>query len=218
MPSDIHAWLGQAQAGLQAAFGLRLRFLGLQGSYGRGEAREGSDIDLVVILDQVTEADWRTYREVLAGLPHPELACGFFSGAAELAGWDRADLFQFVHDTTPILGDLNTLVPPIGRADAARVLIRTACDLYHITGHNLLHGRSLEVLAGQFKAAAFALRAKCFLETGRFLRETTVLAAALAGPDRAVLQGRQGLTEENLEVRSLLLIGWAGQIIREDMP
>ena len=104
MPSDIHAWLGQAQAGLQAAFGLRLRFLGLQGSYGRGEAREGSDIDLVVILDQVTEADWRTYREVLAGLPHPELACGFFSGAAELAGWDRADLFQFVHDTTPILG------------------------------------------------------------------------------------------------------------------
>ena len=208
MPSDIHAWLGQAQAGLQAAFGLRLRFLGLQGSYGRGEAREGSDIDLVVILDQVTEADWRTYREVLAGLPHP----------AELAGWDRADLFQFVHDTTPILGDLNTLVPPIGRADAARVLIRTACDLYHITGHNLLHGRSLEVLAGQFKAAAFALRAKCFLETGRFLRETTVLAAALAGPDRAVLQGGQGLTEENLEVRSLLLIGWAGQIIREDMP
>lgn len=218
MPSDIHAWLGQAQAGLQAAFGLRLRFLGLQGSYGRGEAREGSDIDLVVILDRVEAADWRTYREVLAGLPHPELACGFFSGAAELAGWDRADLFQFVHDTTPILGDLNTLVPPIGRADAARVLIRTACDLYHITGHNLLHGRSLEVLAGQFKAAAFALRAKCFLETGRFLRETTVLAAVLAGPDRAVLQGGQGLTEENLEVRSLLLIGWAGQIIREDMP
>ncbi len=218
MPIDIYVWLGQAQAGLQAAFGPRLRFFGLQGSYGRGEAREGSDIDLVVILDRVTEADWGTYREVLAALPYTERACGFFSGAYELAGWDRADLFQFIHDTTPISGDLGALVPPIGRADVERALGRAACDLYHITGHNLLHGRSLEVLAGQFKAAAFALRAKCFLETGRFLRETTALAAALAGPDRAVLQGGQDLTEENLEVRSLLLIGWAGQIIREDMP
>ena len=218
MPIDIRAWLDQAQASLQAAFGPRLLFLGLQGSYGRGEAQEGSDIDLVVILDRVEAADWRTYWEVLERLPCPELACGFFSGAAELAGWDRADLFQFVHDITPILGDLSALVPPIGRADAARALLRMACDLYHITGHNLLHGRSLEVLAGQFKAAAFALRAKHYLETGVFLRETAALAAALSPEERVVLQGGQGLAEENLEARSLLLLDWAGQIIREDMP
>ena len=36
MPIDIRAWLDQAQASLQAAFGPRLLFLGLQGSYGRG--------------------------------------------------------------------------------------------------------------------------------------------------------------------------------------
>ena len=218
MPSDIHAWLGQAQAGLQAAFGLRLRFLGLQGSYGRGEAREGSDIDLVVILDQVTEADWRTYREVLAGLPHPELACGFFSGAAELAGWDRADLFQFIHDTIPILGDLHALVPPITREDVARALRRAACDLYHITGHDLLHDRSVEVLAGQFKAAAFALRARHYLRTGVFLRATADLAAALSPEELSILNGAQDLTMDNFGSRSLLLLRWAGQIIREDAP
>lgn len=214
MPIDIHTWLGQAQERLQAAFGPRLRFLGLQGSYGRGEAHGGSDIDLVVILDWVEEADWTAYREVLSALPHPELACGFFSGAAELAGWDRADLFQFVHDTTPILGDLSALVPPITREDAARALHRAACDLYHITGHDLLHGRSVEVLAGQFKAAAFALRAKYFLETGRFLRETAALAAALPPEELAVLRGGQGLTADNFEARAHLLLGWAGRILR----
>ena len=214
MPIHIRAWLGQAQAGLQAAFGLRLRFLGLQGSYSRGEAHEGSDIDLVVILDRVEAADWRTYREVLERLPCPELACGFFSGAAELAGWDRADLLQFVHDTTPDLGDLNTLVPPIGRADAARALLRAACDLYHSTGHNLLHGRNVEVLAGRFKAAAFALRAEHYVRTGVFLRATTDLAAALSPGEWAVLQGAQGLTADNFEARSHLLLDWSGGIIR----
>lgn len=218
MPMDIRAWLGQAQAGLQAAFGPRLRFLGLQGSYGRGEAREGSDIDLVVILDQVGAADWQTYRKVLSALPHESLACGFFSGAAELAHWDRADLFQFVHDTTPILGDLSALVPPIGRADAARALLRAACDLYHITGHNLLHARSVEVLAGQFKAAAFALRARHYAGTGVFLRTAAELAAALSPEELAVLRGAQGLTADELDARSLLLLDWAGRLIREGAP
>lgn len=211
---DVQGWLEQARDRLREAFGARLRFLGLQGSYGRGEAAERSDIDLVVILDRVEAADWDTYRGVLGQLPHPELACGFFSGIAELAGWDRADLFQFVHDTTPVLGDLPVLDPPLGWADAKRALHRAACDLYHVTGHNLLHGRSVEVLAGQFKAAAFALRAKQFLERGVFLRRTAELSAALSGQDLAVLQGGAGLTGENLEARSLLLLDWSGKLLR----
>ena len=36
---------------LDRAFGERVWFVGLQGSYGRGEATETSDIDVVVILD-----------------------------------------------------------------------------------------------------------------------------------------------------------------------
>ena len=68
MPIDIRAWLDQAQASLQAAFGPRLLFLGLQGSYGRGEAQEGSDIDLVVILDEAAPEDWRIYRGLLSAL------------------------------------------------------------------------------------------------------------------------------------------------------
>ena len=215
MPIDIRAWLDQAQASLQAAFGPRLLFLGLQGSYGRGEAQEGSDIDLVVILDEAAPEDWRIYRGLLSALPYFELACGFFSGAAQLAHWDRADLFQFVHDTTPILGDLNALVPPIGRADVERALRRTACDVYHITGHNLLHGQSVEVLSAQFKSAAFALRASHYLTAGIFLRSTEDLAAALTPCHRAILEGRAGLTAANLEGRSQLLLAWASSVLEE---
>ncbi len=37
-------------------------FVGLQGSYGRGEATESSDIDIVVILDELTEFDKMSER------------------------------------------------------------------------------------------------------------------------------------------------------------
>ena len=39
---------------LRQQFGSRLLYLGLQGSYLRGEATENSDLDIVVILDSLT--------------------------------------------------------------------------------------------------------------------------------------------------------------------
>ena len=50
---DIQTWLEQFRKKLTALFGDRLLFLGLQGSYGRGEQTAASDIDVVVILDKV---------------------------------------------------------------------------------------------------------------------------------------------------------------------
>ena len=48
---DIHTWMETFLEALDRTFPARVRFVGLQGSYGRGEATEGSDIDAVVILD-----------------------------------------------------------------------------------------------------------------------------------------------------------------------
>lgn len=50
---DAFVWAKDALEKLKAEFGERLRFAGLRGSRVRGEAREGSDIDLVVLLDDV---------------------------------------------------------------------------------------------------------------------------------------------------------------------
>ena len=81
---NISVWMELFITRLSQTFGERVWFVGLQGSYGRGEATEHSDIDTVVILDQVTVTDIGRYRAMLEGLPHRELICGFFSGKDEL--------------------------------------------------------------------------------------------------------------------------------------
>ena len=67
---DITTWVEQFLRALDVQFAGRTWFVGLQGSYGRGEATETSDIDLVVILDELTAADIPTYNAMLDTLPH----------------------------------------------------------------------------------------------------------------------------------------------------
>ena len=74
----MKAWMEKLVAGLHAAFGARLRFAGLQGSRARGEAGPESDIDAVVILDEVSLQDVRAYRALLEAMPEREKVCGFF--------------------------------------------------------------------------------------------------------------------------------------------
>ena len=58
---EITEFIKEYMAALDQAFPDRVWFAGLQGSYGRGEATEASDIDMVVILDQLSVSDIRTY-------------------------------------------------------------------------------------------------------------------------------------------------------------
>ena len=60
---DISAWMKDFLQALDGTFGTRVWFVGLQGSYGRDEATERSDIDVVVILDELGVADIQKYQE-----------------------------------------------------------------------------------------------------------------------------------------------------------
>ena len=71
----ISSWIDTFLKALQETFGERVWFVGLQGSYGRGEATEGSDIDVVVILDALTAEDVRAYGAMLDTLAHRERIC-----------------------------------------------------------------------------------------------------------------------------------------------
>lgn len=61
MVFSIDKWMEQYINVMQNEFHDRIWFLGLQGSYGRGEAGDQSDIDVVIILDTVSASDLETY-------------------------------------------------------------------------------------------------------------------------------------------------------------
>ena len=122
---DINGWMNDFLQKLNEAFANRVWFVGLQGSYGRGEATETSDIDVVVILDELSVSDIQTYQDMLDTLPHRALICGFVSGKDEIMNWEPSDLFQFYHDTTPIIGSLDDLLPLIDKAAVGLYILPT---------------------------------------------------------------------------------------------
>ena len=145
-----------AVAALKHSFSARLRFVGLQGSYRRGEATETSDIDLCVILDRLEPADFPRLRAVLNALPEGEKAAGFVAGAPELAAWPAFELFAFAQDMDAWYGELASLLPPITEADIALGVRTAVAALYHEAAQLLLTADALDA-----EAAASALHSLC---------------------------------------------------------
>lgn len=185
---DINAWLDEFLKKLNAVFGSRVWFVGLQGSYGRGEATETSDIDVVVILNESTIADIQAYNQLLDTLPHRELICGFVSGKDEILNWEPADLFQFYHDTTPIKGSLDELLPKIDSVAVDRAIKIGACNIYHGCVHNMLHTKNEDILKGLYKAASFVVQAIVFKQTGNYIKHQNQLLQESLPEERIVLE------------------------------
>ncbi len=184
---DINAWLNEFLKKLNAVFGSRVWFVGLQGSYGRGEATETSDIDVVVILNEFTVADIQAYNQLLDTLPHRELICGFVSGKDEIMHWESSDLFQFYHDTTPIKGSLDELLPKIDSVAVDRAIKIGACNIYHGCVHNMLHTKNEDILKALYKAASFVVQAIVFKQTGGYIKHQNQLLQESLPEERIVL-------------------------------
>ena len=185
---DLSAWKTLFLQTLEKTFGHRVWFVGLQGSYGRGEATETSDLDMVVILDELHPSDIRTYQKMLDTLPHRELLCGFLSGKAELLNWEPADLFQFYHDTTPIRGSLDALLPLLDEDAVARAIKVGVCNIYHGCVHNMIYEKSEDILRGLYKAASFVVQAICFRQTGTYMRRQKDLLDISAPEERVIAE------------------------------
>ena len=167
---DISSWVDLFTQALLERFGARVWFVGLQGSYGRGDATESSDIDMVVILDTLTATDIPIYHAMLDTLPHRERICGFLSGKEDIFNWEPSDLFQFYYDTTPIIGGLDPLLDVIDPDAVNRAIKIGACNIFHGCVHNMLHEKSEEIVRGLYKAASFVVQAICFQQTGAYTR------------------------------------------------
>ena len=209
---DISVWTNNFMKMLEDTFGQRIWFVGLQGSFGRGEATEKSDIDMVVILDEVTIDDVRSYHDMLNLLPNREQMCGFFSGKNELRNWEASDLFQFYYDTAPIYGSLDELLTVLDDAAVKRAIKIGACNVYHGCVHNMLFDKSEEILKGLYKAASFVVQAIAFRETGRYIRLQRDLLEVTSGDEREITKTFLGLKsggEVQFAEMSELLMHWA---------
>lgn len=184
---DINSWTAKFLKTVDEAFGNRVWFVGLQGSYGRGEATDTSDIDVVVILDELSASDIQNYNAMLDALPHRELICGFLSGKDELLHWEPSDLFQFNYDTTPIKGSLDELLTVIDEAAIDRAIKIGACTIYHGCVHNMLHEKSEDILKGLYKSASFVVQAIVFKQTGIYVKHQSELRDVVSTDERVIV-------------------------------
>ena len=213
---EINGWMNQFLAKLDVYFPDRVRFVGLQGSYGRGEATETSDIDVVVILDQLSAADIQRYNTMLDTLPHRELICGFLSGESHIMNWESSDLFQFCHDTIPIRGSLDEVFLRIDQDAVIRAIKIGACNIFHGCVHNMLHEKSEEILKGLYKSASFVVQAICFQQTGTYFRHHKDLLQMVSPEDQIIITTYMGLKHGksiDFSILSETLFNWASKWI-----
>lgn len=215
---DISTWMDKFLQTLTQNFGNRIWFVGLQGSYGRGEATETSDIDIVVILDEVSVADIQTYNAMLDTLSHREQICGFLSGKKEILNWEPSDLFQFYNDTKPIKGSLDELLLLIDDTAVSRTIKIGVCNIYHGCVHNMLYEKNEEILRGLYKSASFVVQAICFKQTGKYIRQQKDLLKIVEPDEQRIIHRFLELKKGELidfQEMSKILFEWSKKWIIE---
>ena len=185
---DVTTWMHNFLQTLNETFVNRVWFVGLQGSYGRGEATETSDIDIVVILDELSAMDIQTYHDMLDTMSHRELICGFLSGKKEIMNWEPSDLFQFCHDTTPIKGNLDKVMAVIDESAVNRAIKIGACNIFHGCVHNMLYEKSEDILRGLYKSASFVVQAIAFKQTGNYISRQKELLQVVSFNERVIVE------------------------------
>ena len=216
---DIKKWMNTFLDALNTTFTNRIWFVGLQGSHGRGEATETSDIDVVIILDQLSATDIQAYNAMLDGLPYRELICGFLSGKDELLNWESSDLFQFYYDTTPITGSLDELLAVIDEASIDRAIKIGACNIYHGCVHNMLHEKSDDILRELYKSASFVIQAIAFRQTGKYLKKQKELLRVVSSDECGIIETFLSLKsggKVDFYLMSEALFAWSKKWITEN--
>ena len=187
MMIDITVWIENFLQRLNETFTSRVWFVGLQGSYGRGEATETSDVDIVVILDELSATDIQAYNKMLDAMSHRELICGFISGKNEIMNWEPSDLFQFCNDTTPIKGSLDEVMTLIDESAVNRAIKIGACNIYHGCVHNMLHEKSEDILRDLYKSASFVVQAIAFKQTGHYISHQKELLKVVSSNEQVIV-------------------------------
>ena len=199
--------------------GKRLLYVGLQGSYLRGEANENSDIDIMVVIDGLKVSDMDLYREAIGRLEQVDKSCGFIAGKEELAHWNPLEICHLLHTTKDYYGKLKEWVPDYAEQDIRNFINMSVNNLFHEICHRYIHServRNIEALPSSYKGVFFILQNLHFLEQGEFMQTKNALLEVLTGKNQQVLAKALELAKGesyDFEEAYELLFTWCQEVI-----
>jgi hypothetical protein len=168
-------------------------FAGHHGSWARGEAVGGSDIDTIVVLNRIEPEDLVAYRSVIDSTPDGGLAAsGVVNSVPEMRSLPPAGLLECFHGCQILHGSLNGVVRCPGATDLIEDARRKASDNLSAARHYLLYPHDLtqkvHALQYPFKYCVYALQAWMIAQTGQFLaRKVDLLAVLDDADDKSVI-------------------------------
>ena len=188
---DVEFYLQKLIDACKNAFGDRLLYAGLQGSYLRGEATDQSDIDVMIILEDFSVADMDVYRGILREIGNDEKSCGFICGKDEMLRWNPLEVCQLRHTTKDLLGELKDFLPSAAREEEINYVKLSLGNLYHELCHRYIHGdreKNAAKFRGTCKSVFFLIQNLHYLESGSFVVTKRELKEQVSEEDRAVLE------------------------------
>lgn len=206
---------------LEVAYQERLLYVGLQGSYLRGEATENSDIDIMVVISDMRVADLAKYKEAISSLEDYDKSCGFICGTEELQKWNPLEICHLLYTTKDYYGTLKNLVPEYTENDVRNFVKMSLGNLYHEICHRYIHApkeKNVSKLPLAYRSVFFILQNLYYLNSGKFVSTQKELQEVLSGMDRLVLDTGISLgdgTEFNFDESFDLLFTWCKEKINE---
>ena len=176
---------------LKDAFGERLLYIGLQGSYLRGEETENSDIDIMAVIDNFSVEDMKTYQNALVSVGNFDKSCGFICGKDDLEHWNPLEICHLLNTTKDYYGELKKLVPKYTLEDEKNYVKFSLNNFYHEICHRYIHADreyNISRLAMTCKSVFFIMQHLHYLKSGEFVQTKRELLEGVRGEDREVLE------------------------------
>ena len=176
---------------LKDAFGERLVYIGLQGSYLRNEATENSDIDIMAVIDNFSVEDMKTYQQALVSVGNFDKSCGFICGKTDLENWNPLEICHLLNTTKDYYGELKNLVPAYTIEDERNYVKFSLNNLYHEICHRYIHAdreHNISKLPITCKSVFFIMQHLYYLSSGKFVPTKRELLECVQDEDKAVLE------------------------------
>lgn len=204
---------------LKDTFGVRLVYIGLQGSYLRNEATENSDIDIMAVIDNISAEDLKTYQKALVLIGNFDKSCGFICGKDDLEHWNPLEICHLLNTTKDYYGELKNLVPAYTTQDERNYVKLSLNNLYHEICHRYIHSDreyNVSKLPVTCKSVFFIMQHLYYLSSGNFIPTKRELLEYVQDEDKTVLEmsiSLQNHTSFDFDRAFSVLFNWCQNVL-----